>query len=186
MKKIYFSAILMMAIALQGLSQVQFSVIANTQQELSAEARNQLDIKLAQILSRCSASTANADNPFGIESTIVVTESETAMMRTQVMTVTKGQLTLIVKNLKDGSQYYGNSYPLKVTEKAGKNSAAEGLIKGIRIDNPSFVRFVRVAREKVENFYKGKELPVPAADTVAVAVPDSTALPIKFDSISVQ
>ena len=139
-----------------GLSaqEVQFTVLPSTQTDLSDEIAEALNLKLKQILTRNSAASANAYNVFGIEPAIVVEEelaSEGLMDRVNLV---KGELTLIAKNLVDGSLYYSMSIPISGTSEGGsEEKALKAMVTNIKTTNTAFTRFIRLARQKIQDYY---------------------------------
>ena len=120
--------------------------------ELTEASRDMLQNKLKQIITRNSAGASNEYNVFIIEPEIVVVDKQATSGLMNNVTLVKGELTLVAKNKVDGSLYHSMVLNIsgQVTEKADPYKA---MITNIRTTDPVFTRFIRIARQKIEDYY---------------------------------
>lgn len=132
---------------------VQFVVLPSTQDNLPADVSEALGLKLKQILTRNSAASANAYNVFGIEPVLEIEESLASEGLMQQVFLAKGELTLLVKNLVDGSLYHSLSMPVTGSAEGNEEKAMKAMVTGIKTTNKTFTSFIRVARQKIQDYY---------------------------------
>lgn len=132
---------------------INFSVLSLAKDsELSAASQEMLQNKLVQILTRNSAGAADNYNVFVIEPVmeIVDKQSTSGLMRNTILV--KGELTLVAKNKVDGSMYHSAVFAIsgEATEGADPYKA---MITSLRTTNPVFTKFIRIARQKIQDYY---------------------------------
>lgn len=119
---------------------------------LPAASQEMLLNKLRQIITRNSAGAANDYNVFAIEPTVTITgkQSTSGLMRNT--TLVKGELTLVAKNKADGSMYH--SVVVTVSGQAAEGADPyKAMISAIRVTDPVYTRFIRIARQKIQDYY---------------------------------
>jgi hypothetical protein len=120
--------------------------------DLSDASQELLQNKLKQIITRNSAGASNDYNVFVIEPTIDIVDkqSTTGLMRNA--TLVKGELTLVAKNKVDGSLYH--SAVVQISGQAAEGADPyKAMITGIRSTDPVYTRFIRIARQKIQDYY---------------------------------
>lgn len=149
--------ILLTAVCFQGWSQTQFSVIPVTAEgEISEEAANIVSRKIGQILTRNSACAAGAADVFAVRANLAVTDKSASSGLVREISSALGELTLTALNKVDGAEYYSISVPVKaVTKSGGEAGVIVALAKAIKPTDSVYTRFVRVAREKIAEYYSG-------------------------------
>lgn len=122
--------------------------------DISEEAAKVIYRKTEQIMTRNSAAAAGTADVFAVQAKLTVTgESESSGMVRNISSLT-GELTLVALNKIDGAKYYSVTVPLQAASKgSGKSAAVLALANSIKATDPVYTRFVRVAREKVEEYY---------------------------------
>lgn len=141
-------------VALSTSAQVNFSVSPVTVEEgLTESAARVVYDKTVQILTRNSAAAAGAADVFMVEPSLSVTgKAQTSGLVRDISTVS-GELVLVARNKVDGARYYSVTVPLKAASKSGNSDAVLALANSIKPTDAVFTRFVRLAREKVEEYY---------------------------------
>lgn len=134
--------------------EIQFHINRSTQKDITENVANALDLKLKQIMNRNSAATADACNVFAIEPSIELTDVVSTEGMVQNVSVAKGSLTLIAKNLVDGAMYYTMNIPVKGDAFGNSEKAMLKMISNIKMTDPAFTRFIRIARQKIEEYYE--------------------------------
>ena len=154
MKKILLSMTLGL-FSLTGSAQgnLQFNINRSAQKDISENVVNALDLKLKQIMNRNSAAAADAYNVFAIDPSIELTDIVSTEGMVQNVSVAKGNLTLIAKNKIDGAMYYTMTIPVKGDAFGDKEKALLKMISNIKVTDPAFTRFIRISRQKIEEYY---------------------------------
>ena len=154
MKKIFLSMMLGL-LSLTGSAQgnLQFNINRSAQKDISEKVVNALDLKLKQIMNRNSAAAADAYNVFAIDPSIELTDIISTEGMVQNVSVAKGNLTLIAKNKIDGAMYYTMTIPVKGDAFGDKEKALLKMISNIKVTDPAFTRFIRISRQKIEEYY---------------------------------
>ena len=154
MKKIFLSMMLGL-LSLTGSAQgnLQFNINRSAQKDISEKVVNALDLKLKQIMNRNSAAAADAYNVFAIDPSIELTDIVSTEGMVQNVSVAKGNLTLIAKNKIDGAMYYTMTIPVKGDAFGDKEKALLKMISNIKVTDPAFTRFIRLSRQKIEEYY---------------------------------
>lgn len=154
MKKIFLSMMLGL-LSLTGSAQgkLQFNINRSAQKDISENVVNALDLKLKQIMNRNSAAAADAYNVFAIDPSIELTDIVSTEGMVQNVSVAKGNLTLIAKNRIDGAMYYTMTIPVKGDAFGNNEKALLKMISNIKVTDPAFTRFIRLSRQKIEEYY---------------------------------
>ena len=154
MKKILLSMTLGL-LSLTGSAQgnLQFNINRSAQKDISENVVNALDLKLKQIMNRNTAAAADAYNVFAIDPSIELTDIISTEGMVQNVSVAKGNLTLIAKNKIDGAMYYTMTIPVKGDAFGNNEKALLKLISNIKVTDPAFTRFIRLSRQKIEEYY---------------------------------
>ena len=154
MKKIFLSMMLGL-LSLTGSAQgnLQFNINRSAQKDISENVVNALDLKLKQIMNRNRAAAADAYNVFAIDPSIELTDIVSTEGMVQNVSVAKGNLTLIAKNKIDGAMYYTMTIPVKGDAFGDKEKALLKMISNIKVTDPAFTRFIRISRQKIEEYY---------------------------------
>ena len=134
-------------------NEIQFTIVKTSQGNLSQEVANALDLKMKQILSRNSAASANQYNVFAVEPVIEIGEQLNSEGLMAQVALVKGELTLIAKNLVDGSIYHSIVIPVMGNSESGMEKATKSMVASIKSTDPQFTRFVRIARQKIQDYY---------------------------------
>ena len=132
---------------------LQFNINRSAQKDISEKVVNALDLKLKQIMNRNSAAAADAYNVFAIDPSIELTDIVSTEGMVQNVSVAKGNLTLIAKNKIDGAMYYTMTIPVKGDAFGDKEKALLKMISNIKVTDPAFTRFIRISRQKIEEYY---------------------------------
>lgn len=132
---------------------LQFNINRSAQKDISENVVNALDLKLKQIMNRNSAAAADAYNVFAIDPSIELTDIVSTEGMVQNVSVAKGNLTLIAKNKIDGAMYYTMTIPVKGDAFGDKEKALLKMISNIKVTDPAFTRFIRISRQKIEEYY---------------------------------
>ena len=132
---------------------LQFNINRSAQKDISEKVVNALDLKLKQIMNRNSAAAADAYNVFAIDPSIELTDIVSTEGMVQNVSVAKGNLTLIAKNKIDGAMYYTMTIPVKGDAFGDKEKALLKMISNIKVTDPAFTRFIRLSRQKIEEYY---------------------------------
>ncbi len=154
MKKFLLSAIMCLTtLTVFAQGDIQFSILQTRQTEFPQSVIDALHLKIQQIMTRNNAASTNPYNVFAIEPTISIIDISSSDGLVQNISVAQGELTLIAKNTIDGALYYSVVIPLKCSVTGNADKALESMIKGIKITNPAFTRFIRISREKIDKYY---------------------------------
>ena len=154
MKKLVLSMMLgLMSMTGSAQGKLQFNINRSAQKDISENVVNALDLKLKQIMNRNSAAAADAYNVFAIDPSIELTDIVSTEGMVQNVSVAKGNLTLIAKNKIDGAMYYTMTIPVKGDAFGDKEKALLKMISNIKVTDPAFTRFIRISRQKIEEYY---------------------------------
>ena len=154
MKKILLSMMLgVFSITGSAQGNLQFTINRSAQKDISETVVNALDLKLKQIMNRNSAAAADAYNVFAIDPSIELTDIVSTEGMVQNVSVAKGNLTLIAKNKIDGAMYYQMTIPVKGDAFGNNEKALLKMISNIKVTDPAFTRFIRISRQKIEEYY---------------------------------
>ena len=132
---------------------IQFHINRSAQKDITENVANALDTKLKQVMNRNSAATADAYNVFAIEPTIEMTDVVSTEGMVQNVSVAKGNLILIAKNVVDNTMYYQMTIPVKGDAFGDKEKALLKMIANIKVTDVAFTRFIRLARQKIDEYY---------------------------------
>ena len=154
MKKILLSMMLgVFSITGSAQGNLQFTINRSAQKDISETVVNALDLKLKQVMNRNSAAAADAYNVFAIDPSIELTDIVSTEGMVQNVSVAKGNLTLIAKNKIDGAMYYQMTIPVKGDAFGNNEKALLKMISNIKVTDPAFTRFIRISRQKIEEYY---------------------------------
>lgn len=132
---------------------IKFNLLPIESNELPAATASALNRKLASALDRSQASTANAYNVFAVRPEVSVTDAaETEGMIREVARVA-AEMTLSAFNTIDGTVYHSVTVPLKGTATGGKDAAMKAMANSMKPTDPVYVRFVRTARNRINDYY---------------------------------
>lgn len=132
---------------------VKFNVLPLADSELPEQVATAIRSKLITALDRSQASTESRFNVFAVKPEISFTETaETEGMIREVGRVS-ADLTLNAVNTVDGEIYYSVTIPLKGSATGGKAAAVKAMGNSIKPTDPVFVRFVRTARKRIDDYY---------------------------------
>lgn len=136
-------------------AQVQFQVVpVEVEGGVTEEAAKIVFRKCEQIMTRNSAAAAGAADVFGVRAKLTLTGESSTSGLVRDITSASGELSLIAFNKVDNAKYYSVTVPLHAAIKsAGEGAVAVALANSIKPTDAVFTRFVRVAREKVEEYY---------------------------------
>ena len=142
-----------MSAVAQSPTAIQFNLQKCADNSLSDEVTEALHVKLKQVLNRNSAAAADVYNVFAIEPHITLNDVLTSEGMVRSVSMAKGELVLFAKNIVDGAEYYYVSVPVEAVVNGNKDRAVLALVNGIKVTDPAFTRFIRVARQKIANYY---------------------------------
>lgn len=150
-----FTQIAMMTLAIVGYAQsdIHFSTVKATDKNLPAEVIDALDLKMHQVLNRNSAAAADVYNVFAIEPALSLGDVLSTEGMVRNVSVAKGELVLIAKNIIDGTEYYSLTIPVEADAVGDKDKAMMKLVQNIKVTNPAFTRFIRTTRQKIADYY---------------------------------
>lgn len=143
------------ATALQCIAQANFSVIpVMVDEDVSEEAAKVLYRKTEQILTRNSAGAAGAVDVFAVRAKLTVTDQAKSSGLVREISYVSGEWTLTAVNKVDNSKYYSVTVPLEAVMKGTQNGGPSlALANAIKPTDAVYTRFIRVAREKIDEFY---------------------------------
>lgn len=143
------------ATALQCIAQANFSVIpVMVDEDVSEEAAKVLYRKAEQILTRNSAGAAGAVDVFAVRAKLTVTDQAKSSGLVREISSVSGEWTLTAVNKVDNSKYYSVTVPLEAVMKGTQNGGPSlALANAIKPTDAVYTRFIRVAREKIDEFY---------------------------------
>lgn len=135
--------------ALSGFSQekIQFHINRSAQENITGKVADALDLKLKQVMNRNSAAAADVYNVFAIDPAIELTDVVSTEGLVQNVSVAQGNLTLIARNMVDGTMYYSATIPVKGDALGSKESAMLKMISNIKVTDAVYTRFIRIARQ---------------------------------------
>lgn len=135
-------------------SEIHFTIQKSETKGLSEDVVNALDLKLHQIFNRNSAAAADVYNVFAVTPSLSlgnVLSTDGGMVRN--ISLAQGELVLIAKNIIDGAEYYSVTIPVEGETIGNTEKAMQSMIKGIKVTDPAFTRFIRTARKKIGEYY---------------------------------
>lgn len=154
MKKIASTLIaLLVASTTFAQAEIMFRVLPSNQDNLSEDANRNLTTKIKTALTRCNAAAAGVLDIFVIEPTLTITAQEQSQGLMQTVNLSQGELMLIAKNSVDGSEYHSATIRTQAASTGSSESVILDMIKNIKPTDTSFSKFVRQAREKIEEHF---------------------------------
>lgn len=132
---------------------IRFTLMPIDSEEVPQATVSVMNRKLLTALDRSQASSLNRHNVFAIFPKLVITDAaETEGMVREVGRVS-AELTLTAMNIIDGTTYHSVTIPLKGSATGGKNAAIKAMANAMKPTDPVYVRFVRVARTRIDDYY---------------------------------
>lgn len=143
------------SVSFSMLPQANFAVLpVKVEGDITEEVAKVIFRKTEQILTRNSAAAAGAADVFAVEAKLTVTKKAQTSGLVREINSVSGELMLIALNKVDNSKYYSVTVPVQAATKGGGESAAVlALANAIKPTDAVYTRFVRVAREKIEEYY---------------------------------
>ena len=134
-----FTQIAMMTLAIVGYAQsdIHFSTVKATDKNLPAEVIDALDLKMHQVLNRNSAAAADVYNVFAIEPALSLGDVLSTEGMVRNVSVAKGELVLIAKNIIDGTEYYSLTIPVEADEAGTEYQGDQPRLHPIHTYHPS-------------------------------------------------
>lgn len=147
--------LLIISVASDALGQANFAVIpVMVEGDITEEAAKVIFRKTEQILTRNSAGAAGAADVFAVQAKLTVTNEAHSSGLVREVTSISGELQLVALNKVDNAKYYSVTVPVQAALKGSKEGGAIlALANAIKPMDAVYTRFVRVAREKIEEYY---------------------------------
>lgn len=145
---------------------VRFVLLPTTGEDLPASVVDALDTKLRQALNRTSALTEDEYWPYAIRPTLLIGEEASTSGMVRDITRIACELSLQAVSTINGTVYYAVTIPMSATVTGSREEALRKMAVSLKATDPAFVRFVRKARQKIDE------------SMVVIVVPEDT------DSIS--
>lgn len=151
----FLTLLLLLSSTLAGWGQANFSVTpVLVEGDITEEAAKVIFRKTEQILTRNSAGAAGAADIFEVQPKLTITNKAQSSGLVREITSVSGELQLVALNKVDNAKYYSVTVPLQAASKGGGESAAVlALANSIKPTDAVYTRFVRLAREKIEEYY---------------------------------
>lgn len=148
-------SLVLLSCAFQVLAQANFSVIpVMVEGDITEDAAKVIFRKTEQILTRNSAGAAGAADVFAVQAKLTVTDKAKSSGLVREINTVSGELQLVALNKVDNAKYYSVTVTVEGVAKGGGESAAIlALANSIKPTDAVYTRFVRVAREKIEEYY---------------------------------
>lgn len=155
MKKIIilFLSVLGLSAQLKAQDAINFQAVKPDNGELSDLVADALKLKVEQILSRNGAGATSLYNAFVVEPQLNLQEEMQTEGLVRNVSLIKAELTLLAKNVLDGSMYGSIVVPVSGSGKGSKDETMKSLISNIKSTDPQFSRFIRNARQKIVDHY---------------------------------
>lgn len=132
---------------------IKFNLLPPDSYEIPAAVTSTISRKLATALDRSNATTENTGNVFAIRQEIALTDAaESEGMMREVARVA-AELTISAVNTIDGTVYHSATIALKGSATGGKQAAMKAMANSMKATDPVYVRFVRVARSRISDYY---------------------------------
>lgn len=132
---------------------IKFNVLPLESEGLPAATASTIARKLTMALDRSQASTENAYNVFAVRPELTFAQvAETEGMIREVARVT-ADMTISAVNTVDGTVYHSVTVPLKGSATGGKDAAMKAMANSMKATDPVYVRFVRTARARIDDYY---------------------------------
>ena len=132
---------------------IHFSLQKAQPDDLPEAVAHALQQKLTQMLTRQSAASAGVDGVFVLQPSLEITDLMTTEGMVQNTTVATAELTLVALNQVDGTQFYSMTLPLETATTGSEEKALKDLVASIKVTDRAFTRFVRISRQKIQEFY---------------------------------
>jgi len=132
---------------------IKFNVLPLEGDGLPAATTSAIGRKLSAALDRSQASTENSGNVFAVRPEITIVQAaETEGLIREVARVA-ADITLSAVNTVDGTVYHSVTIPLKGSAPGGKDAAMKAMANSLKSTDPVYVRFVRTARTRIQDYY---------------------------------
>lgn len=153
--RIFALSLVLLSCAFHVLAQANFSVIpVMVEGDITEDAAKVIFRKTEQILTRNSAGAAGAADVFAVQAKLTVIDKAKSSGLVREINTVSGELQLVALNKVDNAKYYSVTVPVEGVAKGGGESAAIlALANSIKPTDAVYTRFVRVAREKIEEYY---------------------------------
>lgn len=132
---------------------IGFSTYMDSTLNLKKDQKERLKIKIDQIIARNISGAISMYNAFVIIPQLTITDTKRTEGLVKNITVVNGELTLLVKNIYDGSIYGSTVVKLNGNNSSGKSQAIDALISSIRATDPIYTRFIRNAKTNIVDYY---------------------------------
>lgn len=130
-----------------------FTLSPNTQKEMPAQMRKQLDMKIQQALIRAGALASDSSGVFQVQSQLILNSATPKDIDTQGITTARGQLYLTIVNRRDGSKYHQATKDVHASVMGDIAQAYLHIIKRLSITDPLWAKFVANGRKKITDYY---------------------------------
>lgn len=147
--------------------ELQFRLLPAEPDDLPGAVAGALDVKLGQALTRNGAAAADATCVFAIQPVLQIGDAATTEGLVQNVSAVKAELVLTAINTLDGAKYYSLTIPLNAHATGDRTEALRKAVAAVKYTDPAFTRFIRVARQKIQDYY---------ADNCAVIMQRANAL----------
>lgn len=132
---------------------IKFNVLPVEGDELPAATSAVIERKLAAALNRSQASTEDTYNVFAVRPEITLAQvAETEGLIREVARIS-AEMTISAVNTVDGIVYHSVTVPLKGSAPGGKDAAMKAMVNSMKATDPVYVRFVRTARARIDDYY---------------------------------
>ncbi len=147
--------LLIISVASNAQGQANFSVLpVSVEGDVTEEAAKVIFRKTEQILTRNSAGAAGKADVFAVQAKLTVTNEAHSSGLVREITSISGELQLVALNKVDNAKYYSVTVPVQAALKGNSDGGAIlALANAIKPMDAVYTRFVRVAREKIEEYY---------------------------------
>lgn len=139
--------------ALQASDEIRFAVTEISNDGLTAEAASSLRDRVVRALSRVDAVSDNPYEVFDVVPSVELHDKQSTEGLVREVARITGDLTLRAVNRIDGTLYHSVTLPLSASATGGLNAAMQKLPQSVKPTDPVFVRFIRQARNKIDDYY---------------------------------
>lgn len=128
---------------------IQFRILPVESKVLTPETAEKMEATIRKGLGRSEAVTDSPDALYGVRPCLLIDDIRQTEGLVREISTVSGDLTLEAVNLKDGTVYHTVTIPLKTSAAGGEAKAVDRLASSLKPTDTAFVRFVRLAREKI-------------------------------------
>lgn len=141
---------------------IEFATAIPVASKLSTDQRLLLKEKIEQLLARTNTSGNIESTPFVIVPDIIIETTSVSEGTIYPVTMIQGKLVLLVKNKYDGTVFNELSINLVNTIKENVHKDAISLlIDSININEPRFVKFIKISQKRILERYKDDGIVIP-------------------------